>query len=78
MSNKLTSAERMAERRDKETKYNAGQYALALTRTLSEALFRGRCKCGLMLTERDKAPGSSGHCCPRCGWTGEPLTASAA
>ena len=71
MSKKPTSADRMAERRDKETKYNAGQYALALTRSLTQSVFRGKCKCGLMLTERDKAKGSDLHTCPRCGWTGE-------
>ena len=79
MTNKLTSAEKMSERRDKERQYNAGQYALALTRSLTQAVFRGKCKCGLMLTERDKVKGSSGrHSCPRCGWTGELLAAAVA
>jgi hypothetical protein len=77
MTKKLTTAQKMAERHDKEKKDNAAQFALALTKTLSQALFRGKCKCGLMLSERDKAPGSSHHSCPRCGWTGTPLVAVA-
>ena len=74
MTEKLTTAQKMTERRDNEKKDNAAQYALALTRTLSQAGFRGKCKCGLMLTERDKAAGSNRHSCPRCGWTGELLS----
>jgi hypothetical protein len=75
MNKKLTTAQKMAERHEKERKDNAVQFALALTRTLSQAVFRGKCKCGLMLTERDKAAGSNRHSCPRCGWTGVPLVA---
>ena len=78
MIKKLTSAEKLSERRDKEKQYNAGQFALALTRSLSQSVFRGKCKCGLMLTERDKAKGSDRHSCPRCGWTGELLAAAVA
>ena len=71
MTEKPTAAEKATERRDNEKKYNAVQLAVALTRTLSLGVFRGKCKCGLMLTERDKAIGSDRHACPRCGWKGE-------
>jgi hypothetical protein len=64
--------EKMAERRDKEIAYNAEQLAHALTKTLSRAPFQGKCKCGLMLTERDKVSGKHSYSCPRCGWTGVP------
>ena len=76
MTNKITTAQRMAERRAKEMKYNAVQFALALTKTLSQAAYQGICKCGLMLTERDKDSGKSHHSCPRCGWTGQPRAAA--
>jgi len=78
MIKKRTTAEMMTERRDNEKKDNAAQYALALTKTLSQAVFRGTCECGLMLTERDKAAGSNRHCCPRCGWTGQPVAVEVA
>jgi len=73
MTEKMTTAQKMTERRDNEKKDNAAQFALALTKTLSLGVFRGKCKCGLMLTERDKAAGSDRHSCPRCGWKGELL-----
>lgn len=59
--------EKMARRRDKIIADNAAQLALALTGTLTQAPFQGHCRCGLMLTARDKAPGNTYHVCPRCG-----------
>jgi hypothetical protein len=75
MTQKTKMTQKMAERRDKEITYNAEQLAHALTKTLSRAPFQGKCKCGLMLTERDRVPGKNSHSCPRCGWTGEPVVA---
>ena len=77
MSEKRTTAQKMSERLANEKKDNALQFARALTRTLSQAVFKGKCKCGMMLTERDKAAGSSRHTCPRCGWRGELLRVEA-
>ena len=73
MTEKLTTAQKASERRDNEKKDNAAQLAVALTRTLSLGVFQGKCKCGLMLTERDNAKGTNRHACPRCGWKGELL-----
>jgi hypothetical protein len=78
MTNKATTTERIAERREGEIRANAEQLAHALTRTLSQSVFQGRCKCGLMLTERDRGPKGKHYSCPRCGWIGKPLTATAA
>jgi hypothetical protein len=72
---KATTTQRIADRHEKERKDNAAQFAEALTRTLSQAVFRGSCKCGLMLTERDKGAKKGHYSCPRCGWTGEPRAA---
>jgi hypothetical protein len=76
MTPKTKITERMAERREKQITDNAAQFAEALTRTLSRSAFKGKCACGLMLTDRDKEEGRKHHSCPRCGWTGDPLLAS--
>ena len=58
----------MADRREKEIAYNAEQLEQALAKTLSRSSFHGKCKCGLMLTDRDKVPGKAAvYACPRCG-----------
>ena len=77
MTEKLTTAQKITERRDNEKKANATQFALALTRSLSLGVFRGKCKCGLMLSERDKAADSDRYACPRCNRKGELLVAEA-
>ena len=77
MTEKPTAAEKATERRDNEKKDNAAQLAVALTRTLSMGVFRGKCKCGLMLSEKDKAAESDRYSCPRCGRKAELLTAVA-
>ena len=71
MAKTRTMTKKMADRRDKEISYNAEQLAHALTKTLSRAVFQGVCKCGLMLTERDKVAGKKAYACPRCGRSGE-------
>lgn len=71
-STKMTKE--MAARRKKEITYNAEQLAHALTKTLSRSPFQGKCKCGLMLTERDRGPGKKNYTCPRCGRSGELTT----
>ena len=77
MTEQSTTAQRATERRDNEKKANAAQLAVALTRTLSLGVFRGKCKCGLMLSERDKDADSARYSCPRCNRKGERLTAVA-
>ena len=77
MTEQSTTAQRATERRDNEKKANAAQLAVALTRTLSLGVFRGKCKCGLMLSESDKAADSDRYACPRCNRKGELLTAVA-
>ncbi len=78
MTEKLTTAQKASERRDIEKKDNAAQLAVALTRTLSLGVFRGRCKCGLMLSEKDKATDSDRFSCPRCGRKAELLAVAVA
>ena len=36
--------------------------------------YRGRCKCGMMLTDRDKNRGSNTYACPKCGKNGKLIT----
>ena len=71
MTDKPTAAERVSERREIEKKANAAEFAVALTRTLSLGVFKGRCKCGLMLSEKDKIADSDRYSCPRCNRKGE-------
>jgi len=71
MAEPTKMAQKMAERRDKEIMYNAEQLAHAFTKSLSQAHFQGKCKCGLMLMATDRTKGKNSFCCPRCGRTGE-------
>ena len=65
----------MIQRREKTIQAGKEELALALARTLVMRPYQGKCKCGLMLTERDKNRGKSTYTCPRCGRTG-PLAAT--
>ena len=49
-----------------------GKEALAaeLAKTLVMRPHKGNCRCGLMLTERDRNPKSGNYLCPRCGKSG--------
>ena len=46
------------------------EYANELKQTLVVLPYRGKCECGLMLTERDRDRGKKTLTCPRCGRSG--------
>jgi hypothetical protein len=65
-----TMTNAMIQRREKTIQAGKEELAMALARTLVLLPYQGKCKCGLMLTERDKNRGKSTYTCPRCGKTG--------
>jgi len=46
------------------------EFASELKRGLLLLRYVGHCKCGLMLTERDREPKTGRYRCPHCGATG--------
>ena len=73
-----SSERQQARLRRQEAEVKKGQEALAsaLTKSLVLLSFRGKCRCGMMLTEQDKNPDAETYRCPRCGKSGPlPLAA---
>jgi len=73
----MKSQETMLRRREAEVKAGQESLAHALTKTLVLLPHKGNCKCGMMLTEKDRNPKTETYHCPRCGNSG-PLTLVAA
>ena len=63
----MKSQEAILRRREAEIKTGQEAFARALTRSLVILRYKGKCKCGLMLTEKDKSPNAETYHCPHCG-----------
>jgi hypothetical protein len=64
------SQEACLHRREAEIKLGQEALASALAKSLVLLRYKGNCKCGLMLTERDKNPKTNTYRCPQCGKSG--------
>ena len=64
------------QRQAAEMKKGKEAFAIALARSLVLLRYRGKCQCGLMLTEEDKNPKAETYRCPHCGRSG-PLAPAA-
>ena len=71
------SQEARLHRREAEIKTGQEALASALAKSLVLLRYKGNCRCGLMLTERDKNPNAETYRCPHCGKSG-PLAPVAA
>jgi len=74
---RLRYEEARLRRREIEIKTGKEALASALAKTLVLLPLKGNCKCGMMLTERDKNAKAETYRCPRCGKSG-PLAPVAA
>lgn len=69
---------KMQQRREDAIKAGAAELAHALEKSLVIRRFEGTCKCGLMLTDRDRDPKKKTvYNCPHCGRAGAPVVVSA-
>ena len=75
---KQSSSKKMQQRREKAAKAGAADLAHALEKSLVILRYSGKCKCGLMLTERDRDPKKkTAYLCPHCGRSGALIEATA-
>ena len=64
------------QRHKAEVKKGREALASALAKSLVMLSFKGKCRCGLMLTAQDRNPNAKTYHCPRCGRSGPlPLAA---
>ena len=66
----MKSQEYLLRRREQAEKLGAEELARALERTLVLLRYKGKCRCGLMLTERDQNSSAETYSCPHCGRSG--------
>jgi hypothetical protein len=71
----VKNEEAMLRRREADIKKGEEELARALAKSLVLLNYRGKCHCGLMLTERDQVAGKDSYRCPHCGRSG-PLAAT--
>lgn len=69
----MTNQETILRRREADLKQGMKELARELAQTLVLLPHKGNCKCGMMLTEKDKKPNLENYCCPRCGESGSPM-----
>jgi predicted SprT family Zn-dependent metalloprotease len=66
----MTSKQIQLDRIARETQRMKDEFAGEIKRGLLLLRYLGRCKCGLMLTERDRKQGKKTYRCPHCGASG--------
>jgi len=66
----MKSQDAILRRREAEIKTGKEALAHALTKSLVLLRYKGDCKCGMMLTDRDKKPNAETYLCPHCGKSG--------
>ena len=64
------SQEARLHRREAEIKTGQEALASALAKTLVLLRYKGKCKCGMMLTDQDKNPNAETYRCPHCNKSG--------
>jgi hypothetical protein len=72
----MTSAESLLLRQEKAAKAEKVEFARELAAGLLLLRYKGKCTCGLMLTERDQNQSKATFSCPHCGRSGLPVSLS--
>jgi hypothetical protein len=68
----MTSAESLLLRQEKAAKAEKIEFARELAAGLLLLRYKGKCTCGMMLTDRDQNHTKNTFDCPHCGRSGRP------